>query len=81
MKITAIQELQISISEKEQQRITLEYLYKKFNWKSTYSICENFVYDSVIYTGSHSFKDTKKIREAYTNDQNIQTIIESIKTV
>ena len=80
MKITATQELEISISEKEQERIALNYLFNKFDWKSEYFISEGYVYETVIYRSSHSFRDLKKIREATVRDLHIEKIIESIKT-
>lgn len=80
MKITANIPYEIEISEDEQKRITLNYLYKIFNWKQTYSIYDDKVYDTVTnYHHSKSWPENQFIRDATDGDYLMSTFIFEIK--
>lgn len=80
MKITANIPYEVEISEDEQKRITLNYLYKLFNWKSTYDIYDDKVTDSVTkHHHSSSWVENEFVRDATDGDYMMATLIHEIK--
>lgn len=80
MKITANIPYEIEISEDEQRRIALNYLYKIFNWKSTYSINDEKVYDAVTkHHHSTNWIDSEYVRDATDDDYTVALILDKMK--
>lgn len=82
MKVLATQRIGVEISEEEQKRIFLDYLYQNFNWQSGYYIQEKEglkVFGWEYYDTSHSWRENVFIREASTTDLAVFQIISKLK--
>lgn len=83
MKIKATQNLELEISEAEQKRVCLEFLYKNFAWGEGYFVSDsnNYVYCPKTFYSSHSFNSDVFIREADDFDKNLYDLIKKIKQI
>lgn len=80
MKISATQNLELEITQEEQKRICLEFLYQKFNWKSNYFLGnDGKIYCPQTFYSSHSFSNDVLIREATDDDGVLAHLILKIK--
>lgn len=79
MKIKILEEREVVVSDAEQKRIALDFIYKKFNWGANYFIEDNFVFDLVDGATSHSFKYKNFLRNATPLDFQVEKIVSEIK--
>ena len=80
MKIEGTQKVEIEISEEMRKHIALEYLYDTLKWKSDYFIEDSKVAVLETLTTSHTWTQTKTIREASTLDKAIYSVVKELKT-
>lgn len=80
MKISGSFKTEIEISKEEQKRISIDFLCQQFNWKSSFYIKDNDVYDRVLINSSHTWIDNMYMRKASYLDICINAIIEKLKT-
>jgi hypothetical protein len=81
MKIKALQQLELEISEQEHKHVALEYLYKAFDWKSEYFIEDEKVCQKKTYHSSHSWEGVEKIRDATEQDYFVAGVIKMIAEI
>lgn len=81
MEIHATQHLKVQISDQEQKRIVLDYLYKHFKWGKDFYIKDGNVMESVEYCGSHCWDEQKFRRKATEEDYFVAGIMKIIKKI
>jgi hypothetical protein len=77
MTVNGTQNISITLDEKEIRKITIEYLMKRLDWKSNYSIdplTENVIQTRGCYT-SHSWDEIVIVRKANMHDRTLNYII------
>lgn len=68
MKINATAQLEVSISDAQEEEIALNYLSKALDWKVNYFIEDSKVCYTATYFSSHSWNSVKIVREASEKD-------------
>lgn len=81
MEIHATQHLKVQISDQEQKRITLDYLYKHFNWKKDFYIKDDNVMECVEHCGSHCWDEQEFRRAATEEDYFVAGVIKMINKI
>lgn len=81
MEIHATQYLKVHISDHEQQRIVLDYLYKHFKWGENFYIKDGNVMECVEHCGSHCWDEQEFRREATDEDYFVAGIIKIFKKI
>jgi hypothetical protein len=79
MKINAAVNMDVEISNAQQKQICLSYLYDFFQWKFNYDIFDENVVETVLMGGSHSWSDTRIVREADEKDYFICGVLKLLK--
>jgi hypothetical protein len=79
MKILATTSVEVELSEYEQQKIALAYLFNIYNWKDGYHICEEKVYQAVTVHHHDAWIDDVFIRYATDNDYVVASLLYKIK--
>jgi hypothetical protein len=79
MKILATTSVEVELSEYEQQKIALAYLFNIYNWKDGYHICEEKVYQAVTVHHHDAWIDDVFIRYATDNDYVVASLLNKIK--
>jgi len=79
MKIKANTLVEVELSEDEQRKITLAYLYKIYNWKEGYHISDENVYQTVTMHGHDVWSDDVFIRYATDDDYVVASLLLKIK--
>ena len=79
MKIKASTLVEVDLSEEEQQKIALAYLYKIYNWKESYHISEEKVYHTVVMHGHDVWSDEVFIRYATDDDYVVGSLLCKLK--
>ena len=79
MKIKASTLVEVELSEDEQRKIALAYLHKVYNWKETYHISEEKVYNTVVMHGHDAWCDEVFIRYATDDDYIVASLLCKIK--
>jgi hypothetical protein len=77
--IKGSQLVDLTISEEEHLRVTIAYLFKKFNWQHGYYIEDGKVKRNKVYYGSHSFAQIEVVREAEEIDYFVAGVLKKIK--
>jgi hypothetical protein len=81
MKITGTQQIELTISDAEKRRITIETLMEFAGWeKNTYISEEGKLIKTNYYSGSHTFADIAELRDATDLDKAVNTIISLVKS-
>jgi hypothetical protein len=79
MKILATTSVEVELSEYEQQKIALAYLFNIYNWKDGYHICEEKVYQAVTVHHHDAWTDEVFIRYATDDDYVVASLLNKIK--
>jgi hypothetical protein len=79
MKIKANTLVEVELSEEEQKKIALAYLYKIYNWKEGYHISDENVYQTVTMHGHDAWNDEVFIGYATDDDYVVASLLLKIK--
>ena len=79
MKIKANTLVEVELSEDEQKKIALAYLYKIYNWKEGYHISNENVYQTVTIHGHDAWNDEVFVRYATDDDYVVGSLLCKLK--
>ncbi len=79
MKITVTKQEEVEISFDQSRRIAVDFLMSYFDWKASYFIKDEVVYEKIVIHTSHSSIIDQKIRPATEQDQLICALLIKLK--
>ena len=79
MKILANTLVEVDVSEDEQRKIAVAYLFNIYDWKDGYHICEEKVYQAVTVHHHDAWSDEVFIRYATDDDYVVASLLLKIK--
>lgn len=71
--------MDIDLTEDQQKEVTLKYLYKLYDWKSTYFLYEENVCNIVTYHSHKTWRESVVVRAATDDDYVFSSLLIKIK--
>lgn len=79
MKIIAQTDIEVTLSEKQLESIAMDYLCRSLNWQSNFFIKDEKVCHPIYFVGSHSWEETKIVRDATEEDYFAAGVLKILK--
>ena len=78
MKIKANQTIEVEITEEEKKKIAVAFLCEKFDWRRSYSIESDSVFNTKINHSSHSWEEKVLVRKASHDDYHVYLMFKKL---
>ena len=79
MKIIAQTDVEVTLSDQQVASIAMDYLCRSLNWQLNFFIKDEQVCHPIYFNGSHSWEETKIVRDATEEDYFIASVFKILK--